>query len=97
MVSRILSVVTGFVVKLVMVVLGLVFGAVVLVAGLVLGLLVVVWSLLRGRRPTVVRFRMNPRAPFDGMHGRATPPGDVVDIEAREVPDTPHRLPSDRG
>lgn len=82
--------------RLLLVLAGLVFGAVLLVAGLVFAVLVVVWSLLRGRRPKVVRFRMNPGVPFGGMR-RPAASADVVDIEAREVPDTPQRLDRDPG
>ncbi len=66
---------------------GLVFAAVLLVAGLTFTLLLLVWSLVRGRRPRVVRFRA---APGFGVRRETTQAqGDVVDIEAREVPDAP--------
>ena len=76
--------------RLLMVAAGLVFAAVLLVAGLTFTLLLLGWSLVRGRRPRVVKFRA---APGFGMRREAAPPqGDVVDIEAREVPDValPH-------
>jgi uncharacterized membrane protein YedE/YeeE len=97
---RFMSRFLAWVLRLAMVAMGLVFGVVVVLAGLVLGLTVVAWSLLRGRKPAVMRLRMNPgmnpRSPFEGMR-RAAPQGDVVDIEAREVPDIPQQLPRDRG
>lgn len=77
---------------------GLVFGLLAVVFGLVLALGLIVWSLLRGRKPQVKRFRMNPSQPFGGMGGRRAPAGDVVDVEAREVPETPPpQLNRDRG
>ncbi|MBX3618763.1 MAG: hypothetical protein KF891_02050 [Rhizobacter sp.] len=87
--------VVSMLLRLVLVLAGLVFGAVLLVAGLVFAVVLVVWSLLRGRRPQAVRFRMKPGAPFDGMRRNASP-ADVVDIEAREVPDTPHTIERDK-
>ncbi|MBX3624906.1 MAG: hypothetical protein KF892_07840 [Rhizobacter sp.] len=85
--------------RLVLVAVGLVFGLLAVVFGLVLAFWLIVWSLLRGRKPQVKRFRMNPSNPFGGgMGGRRAPAGDVVDIEAREVPDTPPpQLNRDRG
>lgn len=90
--------------RLVLVLAGLAFGAVVLVAGLVLATFIVIWSLLRGRRPQLMRFRMRPGAHFGGPRGgaafggmgRSPAPGEVVDIEAREIPDTPQQLQRDR-
>lgn len=90
--------------RLVLVLAGLVFGAVVLVAGLVFAAFIVIWGLLRGRRPQVMRFRTHTGSPFGdlkggpafGGMGRAAPRGDVVDIEAREIPDTPQQLPPER-
>lgn len=83
-----------------MVAVGLVFGAFVLVAGLLLAVVVVIWGLLRGRKPQM-QFRMNPGSPFGGAarsaRPSAAPLADVVDIEAREVPDTAQSLPRDRG
>lgn len=84
--------------RLVLVAVGLVFGLLAVVFGLVLALGLIVWSLLRGRKPQVKRFRMNPSQPFGGMGGRRAPAGDVVDVEAREVPETPPpQLNRDRG
>ena len=91
-IQRFISVVS----RLLLVAAGLVFAACLLVAGLVLTLLLVGWSLLRGRRPRVVRFRVDPRSPFAGMRrSPAEAPGEVVDIEAREVPDVPQQLRHD--
>lgn len=84
--------------RLVLVAVGLVFGLLALLFGLVLAFWLIVWSLLRGRKPQVKRFRMRPSQPFGGMGGRRAPAGDVVDIEAREVPDSPpQQLNRDRG
>lgn len=84
------------VLRLLLVAAGLVFAACLLVAGLVLTLLLVGWSLIRGRRPRIVRFRVDPRSPFAGMRrGPAEARGEVVDIEAREVPDVPQQLRHD--
>lgn len=84
--------------RLVLVAVGLVFGLLAVLFGLVLAFWLIVWSLLRGRKPQVKRFRMHPSQPFGGMGGRRAPAGDVVDIEAREVPETPpHQLPRERG
>ena len=69
-----------------------------LVVGTVLAVTVVIWALLRGRRPGKVQFR---------WQGMGRPPGrtagapfhrpradDVVDIEARELPEgKPRELP----
>jgi hypothetical protein len=67
-----------------------------LVLGLLLTLVVVPWALLRGRRPGPVRFSWHStqRAPGWGRPGgfRHTPAqGDVVDVEARELPSPPPR------
>ncbi len=82
---------------------GLVFAGFVLAAGLVLSAGLIAVNLLRGRRPRVVRFNTawSPRAdsplrssPFGGVRphpARSAPRGEVVDIEAREVPDLPRR------
>lgn len=50
--------------------------------GLVAGTLLLLWSLLRGGRP-VFRFRGMP--PRGAWRAPAQPPGEVVDIEAREI------------
>lgn len=72
---------------------GMVFAAVLLVAGLAFTMLLLVWSLVRGRRPRVVKFRAAPG--FGAFRGAARPQGEVVDIEAREVPDAPQQLKRD--
>lgn len=82
--------------RLALVAFGVVFGLLALLAGLALASGLVVWSLLRGRKPTIARFRMNPSHPFGGARPRE-PKFDVVDIEAREVPDTPQQLKRDAG
>ena len=64
---------------------GAVLGLVALAVGMLLALGLVVWALVRGRRPEkvqVFRWRGKPR-------GAATPPAEVVDIEAREVRSEP--------
>lgn len=87
----------GTLLRVLLVCIGVVFAGILLAVGLVFTLLLLVWSLLRGRRPRVVRFRVDPRSPFAGMRrGPAEPPGEVVDIEAREIPDTPQQLPRDK-
>jgi hypothetical protein len=50
--------------------------------GLVAGTLLLLWTLLRGGRP-VLRFRGMP--PRNAWRAPANAPGEVVDIEAREV------------
>lgn len=81
------------VLRLLVITAGLVFAAVLLFTGLVFTLLLLVWSLLRGRRPRVVKFRVDPSF---GAHRDAGPAGgDVVDIEAREVPEAPQQLKRD--
>ena len=72
---------------------GLVFTASLVVASLLLGVVAVTASLLRGEKPSL---RMLLRRGFgDGQRaGWRTRPGahEVVDVEAREVPDTPERI-----
>lgn len=81
--------------RLVIVTAGVAFGLLVVLMGLVLTLGLVVWGALRGRKPQGVDFRMHRGgSPFGAM--RPAPRGDVVDIEAREVPDAPQRLTQDR-
>jgi hypothetical protein len=55
--------------------------------GLVVAAVWYVWSLLRGKPPGPVRFSWPPPR-FGGMgrRGGAPSPGDVIDIETREVP-----------
>jgi len=81
--------------RLFVVAIGLLATLLLLALGLALGVAVMVWSVLRGRRPRVMRFRVDPRSPFSGMRPQATKAhGEVVDIEAREVPDA--KLPMNR-
>lgn len=68
---RVVATLVGFAFMLGMVLLGLAAGTVLLV-----------WTLLRGGRP-VFRFRGMP--PRGAWRAPAPPPGDVVDIEAREI------------
>jgi hypothetical protein len=62
-----------------------------LVVGALLGIGVVAWALLRGRRPAKVQFRWQGMRPPVGRTARppfrSGPAHDVVDIEARELPD----------
>lgn len=81
------------VLRLLVIAAGLVFAAVLLIAGLVFTLFLLMWSLLRGRPPRVVKFRVDPG--FGAQHGAAQPRGEVVDIEAREVPEAPQQLKRD--
>ena len=76
--------------RLVVIAAGLVFAAILLLAGLLFTVLLLVWSLLRGRRPRVVKFRVDP------SFGARREHADVVDIEAREVPDVPQQLTRDK-
>lgn len=88
-------------VKLVLGVAGFIFMLSLLLAGLIALLLFVLWSLLRGRRPVLVmpRFSMPPGRqwgfPNAGTRRGAVNPGEgeVVDVQVREVPDTPAALP----
>jgi len=69
---------------------GLAIGVFVFLLALAAGLIFVVFALLRGRRPqwrTVHMGKFGARA--GGAAQRSAPAGDVVDIEAREVPDSP--------
>lgn len=74
----------AFLFRLVAIVLGTVFAVGLLLLGLALTLTLVMWSLLRGRRPQVRRFKVDPRRPFGGFARRGAA-ADVVDVEAREV------------
>ena len=86
-------------IRLVLIVSGLVVGGLVLLLALVMGAGLLVWSLLTGRKP-VFRFAgLDPRATMAGMRARANAHAprrqpsqrpqavEVIDIEAREVPD----------
>ena len=65
---------------------GLVFTASLVVAALLVGVVAVAANLLRGEKPA---FRMHWRR-------RGTPPAEVVDVEVREVPDTPQHIEDKR-
>ena len=84
-------------IRLVLIVSGLVVGGLVLLLALTMGAGLLVWSLLTGRKP-VFRFAgLDPRATMAGMRARANAHAprqprraqavEVIDIEAREVPD----------
>lgn len=82
--------VVGLVLRALMAAAGLVFMLLLMGFGLVAGSLLVIWALLRGRRPASVasrRFGVPPGAAWDRFRrgGSATPRGEVIDIEAREV------------
>lgn len=95
--SSVLSRVVSVMLRVVLVAAGLVVGVLAVLAGLVLAFWLIVWGLLRGRKPKAVRFRMNASRPFAGTQARPHQ-GDVVDIEARELPDVPpQQLTRDRG
>lgn len=84
-------------VKLVLGLAGFIFMLSLLVAGLIALLVIVLWSLLRGRRPVIgmPRFSMPPGRqwgfPKSGARRGTVNPdaGDVVDIQVREIPDSP--------
>lgn len=78
----------GFVLRALMAAVGLVFMLLLMGFGLVAGGLLVIWALLRGRRPAPVRFGMRPDAAWERFRrgGPAAPRGEVIDIEARELP-----------
>ncbi len=82
--------------RLVITAVGLAFGLVVVLMGLALTLGLLAWGALRGRKPQGVHFRMHRAGQPFGEMRREAPRGDVVDIEAREVPDAPQRLTQDR-
>lgn len=84
---NLLSRVLSFVLRVVVVLAGLVFAASMLVAGVVVALVFVLRRVLAGKRPAGVRWRMGPGPRAGARHA------DVVDVEAREVPATQHRLP----
>lgn len=85
-------------IRLVMIVSGLVVAGLLLAVALVAGGGMLLWSLLTGRKP-VVRFAgLDPRAAMSGMRSRAqaarpgpsprrAQPVEVIDVEAREVPE----------
>jgi hypothetical protein len=84
----------AFLIRLVVFLISAVFAIGLLLLGFVLTLSLVLWALLRGRRPQVQRFKVDPRQPFGGVRprGPAVDPANVVDVEAREVPAAAPRL-----
>jgi len=76
---------------------GLVFLLSLLLASLVVVLGLSIWALLTGRKPAPVmvfeRFRQTSQRYAHGAwvrpSGSGAPRGDVVDVQAHEVPDTP--------
>lgn len=60
-----------------------------LMLGLVLALVVIIWAVVRGRKPVVGVFRSTYRRARQGTAGPSA--GQVVDVEAREVPENPSR------
>lgn len=81
--------------RLVLGALGLALVLGVLLFGLVLSLLAVIWSLLRGKRPSPVRFQWQragagmPPWAQRGDRKSSADTADVVDVEVREVPPSP--------
>ena len=86
-------------IRLVMIVSGIVMAGLLLVVALVAGGGLLLWSLLTGRKP-VVRFAgVDPRAAMAAMRARAQArpsggpaprrpqPVEVIDVEARELPE----------
>lgn len=77
-----------------------VFGTLLVVLGLFVAAAVLLWSLVTGKKP-VFAFRMDPRATMAGMRQRAAgagatrsrPSAEVIDIEAREIPEKKRHLP----
>jgi hypothetical protein len=74
--------------RILTVILGVAFGLVMFVLALFGLLALLVWSLLRGRKPVV---------DLSGVRraGRRMAGGEVVDVEAREVPAEPHQRLAD--
>jgi hypothetical protein len=83
----------GGVLKLVLVLAAVVFVISFLLAALVVVLLVSLWSLITGRKPAPVvlfsRMREQSQRYTQGVWPGRAPRGDVVDVEATEVPDSP--------
>ena len=88
-------------VKLVLGVAGFIFMLSLLLAGLIALVLLMLWSLLHGRRPVLgmPRFSMPPGRQwgFPKTAARRSPvqqdAGEVVDIQAREIPDVSGQAP----
>jgi uncharacterized protein (DUF58 family) len=66
---------------------GLVFTASLAVAALLLGGVAVAASLLRGEKPSLRHLHRG-----FGRGRRAAPPAEIVDVEVREVPETPQPI-----
>jgi hypothetical protein len=85
--------------RLLLMVAGAVLFVSALVAAVIASVVLLVWSLLTGRRPALVqfadgrwRFRAHRTArPAGAPAPRAPGSGDVIDIEAREIPNEPRR------
>jgi hypothetical protein len=74
-------------------------GFVLMVGALMLGLLfaagALLWALVRGRRPTPVRFEWKRATARAWRPASGRPPSDeVVDIEVREIPDSTSKRPN---
>jgi hypothetical protein len=85
------------VLRLVLAVAGFVLMLSLLFAGLVAAVLFVLWNLLRGRKPVMAmpRFSMPPGRQWgfpNNARGPAQAPGDVVDVQARVVPEAPPQI-----
>jgi len=88
-----ISAVISFALRLVLTVAGFFLVLALMAVALLTLIGVVIWSLVRGRRPTIdvsgfarARGKFNPGRPRQAM-------GEVVDIEAREVPEMPRAAP----
>lgn len=96
-----LTALSRFIWRSLLLVLGLGFVLLALLLALFLGLLTLLWALLRGRKPAPMGFgwtRAGQGMPAWARPGRPAPgarsgAGEVVDVEAREVPPSSERLP----
>ncbi len=83
----------GWLLRLVLGVAGAVLAVSLLVAGVLVALFVVVRALLTGRKPAfIVAFNQFRRSPLDARRPWSRPgmrSGDVVDVEARELAESP--------
>ena len=78
----------GWLLAALLLVAGLVFTASLALAALLVGVVAVAASLLRGEKPSLRMHRWRG----DWRTRRPAPPAEVVDVEAREVPDTQRRI-----
>lgn len=85
--------------RLLLIAAGAVFFVSAMIAALIASAVMLLWSLLTGRRPTLVQFpdgrwmfrtRRAAQQPPAGA-ARSHTPGDVIDVEAREVSGEPRR------